>query len=532
MVVVAPNNPQARRSGKNQQQTKRSIAKRYPFINNRDTPGLRLNRFMMMPLEGPPVRLPTRDAPAVAVATMRYLTQYNESFSKENVFGGKSYMAMVYGQPGLTHADGPFNVSGLLACAFTPHAILNPTPSTANITNQLAWVSSPLVMDERTDASTEPDRDYELRESWPLGRVDVPKEWQEKHSFPAHYPVLESHGKRWLFMHNKDMLTIEMELTAEVFSGTAGVTVFIDVFMLTANGPQNIKDYQLEWSYSTYPNGVMSQNFPGPFEDLASSSRPLFGAWINMELRSVRRLANEKIHRVALGVTVMAGDAIPRLRMNYIKDLASAPDMARELRRTACTLLVSNYSNDYVAQGNLNCARLLPGYPGCPSYSEFIDARGAFQGHAKEGCYTYCEFAAEDEIFQHHLTELAGPLCRPQATMCNVITIQNPGWQHQPNMYQITCDVAVEFKTSSQLFIPLVSQLSVADLDFARRVNNSTLWFFENPSHFETIWKYIVTAWNAARNHSTAIGTAASVLFPEAAPLIMPVARALQRRRN
>lgn len=485
--------------------------------------GMALTRYLMMPVDSTPVRLPTRDGPPVALTTMRYLSRFGEYPvpDKASFFNDSSFTACLYGQPGLLFADGPHfglpNTSHDLALGFRSNPVTGTTVGVP-VTMANPWVSPPLEWLGQ-------DQDIILNESWPLELVSNPLSWQGDGGFPEYQPVLEHGGKRYAYIQGDDGLYFVIHT-----QGTA--TDYVDVnfayHMLTPDGPVYLKDHAI----SVSSNGIATGHILNVRGWMDESKRPFAGSWISITMTEIHRrsTASAQFTRfyVSVSIRTVADSVHPRFRLNYLKDMTTTPVMAKEMRRTAATLLISNYSSEYVAQGSIRAERMLPGVPCNPSVAEFANARDPFTGHAKKGVYTYCEFALEDEVFHSHVSYLNGPICRMQITPYNVITISNSTGT-TPNTYQITCDIGIEFKTSSQLFTPMVSMLSTADLDMARKINNSTKWFYENPSHFETIWRYVNRAWNLARQNSTRIGSAASILFPDAAPLIMPMARALQR---
>lgn len=516
-------NAAPRKTTPNQLAVIRNVKKANPnhdfSYRNRDM-GMALTRFMMMPLDGPVMRLPTRDAPPVAVSTMRYLNRFTEYINTPyKVFGESTFMACLYGQPGLMYADGPHfpppNFDYLLPLSFAINPVVSPVIATPD---PHAWLTPPLDW-------VNLDPDIELNQSWPVELMKIPAAWQDASSYPEYQPILEHEGKRYVFLQAEDSLAFTIT-TVGTYSDFVDTT--FGFTYLSPTGPTFLKEYAISVS-----SGTNTYSIPDIRAWIDVFMRPEFGIWVNVTLKTLTRrsTASGGFSRMALAVAVktLKDSTKPRLRLNYMKDLVTAPMMAKELRRTAATLLVSNYSSEYVAQGGIKAARMLPGVPGNPSSTEFADARDLFTGHAKTGVYTYSEFAQEDEAFHHHLTGLNGPLCRLQTTPYSLITISNANWMTAPNTYQLICDSAVEFKTTSQLFTPAVSMLSCHDLDMARKINNSTKWFYENPSHMEQIWKYVQKAWNTLRTHSTKIGAAASIMFPEAAPMIMPISRALQR---
>lgn len=226
-------------------------------------------------------------------------------------------------------------------------------------------------------------------------------------------------------------------------------------------------------------------------------------------------------------------------------NLATQPEMGREMRRTAASLLISNMSSEYTSQGSIRAARLLRSPPtGTASgtvsmYSALVSSAAEIHtGHARTGVYTYMSFDDVDELFsevvcQH--TSGANTIGFQvdsrylEGGYMNVIIIKNGAYATHNNTYVITSDISLEFKGSMSDRTFAVPSGNYSDLIESRRINNATTYFYDNPIHWNTISRYLHSMWSFLRKNATTIGGAASLVFPEAAPAIMPVARFIQQ---
>lgn len=226
----------------------------------------------------------------------------------------------------------------------------------------------------------------------------------------------------------------------------------------------------------------------------------------------------------------------PYWKMNPVAQMGTQPQMGSEMRRTAASFLLTNTSSGMFKQGNIIASRLLRNAPGAFSASELASqtklAKDQYTGDAMNGCYTYMAFDDVDEKFTEVMNKAGGFFIAKSyldSGYMNVITVHNAAYATAPNTYIITVDIGVEFKGSLSDREYAVPTGSFADLVESRRINNATVYFHENPVHWSTISKYLHSMWGFLRSHATTIGGAASAIFPEAAPIIMPVAHMIQR---
>lgn len=206
---------------------------------------------------------------------------------------------------------------------------------------------------------------------------------------------------------------------------------------------------------------------------------------------------------------------------------ASVGDTAR---RTAASLLLTNNTAELKKGGNIVAARVLPNDDGVSDNT--IDPgkkADKFVGAGAKGCYTYMDFDSDAEAFSQAFNNSGYPTCVLDTnSYIHIIKVSPPMEFGEYQSYQLTVTGLFEFRTDSMLFQRSVPMMSHDALIEARRVNNATMYFYENPLHMADIWRYIKGAFNGMRRIAVPIGTAISTFNPELAPIAMPLAQALQ----
>lgn len=452
--------------------------------------GGRMTKMMMMPGEGTLVRVPTKDMPRVAIAQLRQINYFEQTTTNANFFNYE-YIAFVYGQPGLTYIDGPFVTSEELVCACNFH---EPT-----LTDQKTnfWA----LGQHFSHANTEPHT------YWPLvGMTNV----TQPEGIPKYRPVLNGVECKYIFLNAGEKLKLSVSGT---HTPTTPVTeLHFSMWRHTSDGaPIHASTFN------------MAATAGGIHYQVAAVA-----GWYAVRFDHATNVVDMA---ATIGVTMTAVLEIdlPHYRLHYVNEIGNR-DLGASCRRTSYSFLLTNRSNALVAEGDVLSARLESALPGTRQWpltaTKLAAAKDKFSGAAPKGCYTYMEFTEWDEAFRDYAGETYLPSFYDNANMMNVVTINNRGTN--PNQYTIVEDIVLEFRTQSQLFATSVSEMDFNELVVARRINNMTSYFYENPLHWQDIINYIRAAWALTRKHATTLGTAASIAFPEAAPAIMPMARYLQ----
>lgn len=464
--------------------------------------GKALTRLLMMPSESPLIRVPTRGMGDVAICKFREYSTFTERGGRED-FGGTTYTAVLYGQPGLTHVDGP-HIYG--SDATFPIGFYQPAGEFKALAAPATWEWNLQV--PTGGVSTTELHTMDLDSFWPVSYCQS----SQPHIYNKFRPLMVVDGLSYVWLNVGEELQV---VGGKVFGGGSG-QVELEVYKLAEedSGPVLVSDQSVTWS-----NGNI----------VADSLKWQTSGWHAVKVNRIH-LISGTISSVSLNISILAKVGYPYWKLHYSEEIASNPHVGQAARRTACSLLLSNRSAALVAQGDIIATRL-PARPlGCADtawiWSQVAESQKVYDGNASRGCYTYMEFSEEDEIFRDCVNTWGSPIAhRPEGTMMNVITVKNAG---AVNTFAIITHIVVEFKTNSQLFPMAVPTLKGDELEDARRINNMTLYFYENDLHWKDLERYISKMWDWTRRNATLLGTAGSLLFPEAAPIIMPISRVLQ----
>lgn len=243
-----------------------------------------------------------------------------------------------------------------------------------------------------------------------------------------------------------------------------------------------------------------------------------------------------------LQVQLAATVANPTRMVTMWNETLGSAETGECCRRTAYTLLISNTSAVINQQGTVVAGRMInermpppPGSVAGPTLNRGINATALselsnkYTGKAEKGLFTYMDFDDHAAEFTQAVNDYAHPVFDLNfSEFVHVALFNNPNTATQVNSFLVTSTMAVEFKTDSMLFPVGVPVHEFDALVEARRINNSTDYFYENPLHMGDIWKYIKSGFNAFRRIAIPLGAAASTFAPEAAGVIMPIAHALQ----
>lgn len=466
---------------------------------NVDTRGGRMvTKMMMLPGECTAVRVPTVDMPKTAIVQTRQIRNFDE-FGEDPGFGNNTYVAIVYGEPSLTHMDGPYKYpsDGNASLSF-----INIAPYGGSV--QVASPSWDMAIPGGGAGTVNV---YNLEDWWNLAKIT-----NNSTILQPRRPIMNVDGVTYTFLNR----TEELVVTGGVVTGGGQGNVTLGVYAIQdANAsPVFCVSKTITWTGGIPIAATLVSLEAGWYAVKAEEFSVTSGLVTDIKLTmEIRWYANRTYYK-----------------LNYIPEIGSTPTIANDCRRTALSLLVSNRSNQFTAQGNVVAARMETCFPGTPKGEEMWtalpSAQHAYSGNAQKGCYTYCEFDNFDELFRDYVNDWGNPICYWGQGMMNVIAINNHGAQN--NTYTVVCDSVLEFKSQSQLFPAGVPLLEHEELIEARRINNMTTYFYENPLHWSDISRYVEKMWKWTRSHSTGIGSALSMVFPEASPLIMPAARFLQ----
>lgn len=321
--------------------------------------------------------------------------------------------------------------------------------------------------------------------------------------------------------------------------------------MLNANAASLKFSIQFTWFRYLGPgeDDAIAGNFTLNANDTAvngATSNPTLGSgWYRLVFEFTNPSATEDItgsdNRTLIPSIIFGDGSGGGADLNVGVFRFSCPDVTQDAtiggkcRRTACSVLMTNSSSEINQQGTVVAGRALFDDIGREttgttfSVSDVAKLANKYTGKAHKGCFTYMDFDQGCEVFEQACNELLHPTLQLDPILyMHVILITNPASFTLPNSYIVTVQTHYEFLTDSMKYPTTVPTAQYQSLIEARRINNATEYFYENPLHPGDIWRFIRNSFNAMRRVAVPIGLAASTLFPEAGGAIMPIAHALQ----
>lgn len=453
-----------------------------------------LLHMLSLPHDVDPIRLPTRDMPKTEVLRLRQPDTLREAV--EFLPSAKSFIA-VYGHPSLSWAKRVYSPKPLQISLLTGSG-----------TN--GWRFS------FRDVNQGNPRDFYV--PMPVNRAIQTVEGVSKS-----IPIMVSGTKKYFYVPANS--NVQFTTKVNTNAGAADCTAAVNFCLEHYRG--------LSYSCTSDVETVTPTS-----ASIVTTWTSIYEGWYSAVFTGVNFFGDGPAvsfdHVIFESITV-SFDAGTYWDMQHMETLESNRSIGRELRRTSAALLLTNTTSALSRQGAVVAGRVLRAPPGVMSETEISgtlnSAYDQYTGQGEKGVYTYMAFDDADEVFEECINTAGGLQISAEyleAGYMNLITITNANMLSAPNTYLAACDMVVEFKGSSSLHKYLVPSGSFLDLVEMRRINNATAYFYENPLHWATLSKYLHSAWNMFRRNATKIGAATSVAFPEAAPVIMPVARALQ----
>lgn len=459
-------------------------------------------------------RVPTPDMPRTAqirvttTHTMRNAVYAGSvpSFSQSN----GDLVVLAYGLPGLSHMYGPVINTNALNATTQQFYYMDSNAGTGPASGTCPLTRTTMQPGTSVESQWTPNKNVSMAS----GSIGQSK-------------ALGLSGSRvyaWFDPSEKIVFTFAEGTT---YPATIPVGFTIQIYQWA--GPGEALDNVATLSYNKGAAGVNSYTIPA-------------SGWYSMSF-AVSAMDSDTI-TAQMGVVVIAQAAVanPATMVLVHQEPLQNPEVGESVRRTAYSLLITNTSAEINKQGSIIAARLVNDglwntALGATSMTVAHLDRAAdkYTGPAQHGCYTYMDFDQENErFFQAHfgeeLTTSAGPCFNMEMYgYLHMIRVTNPSPSTLTNDFLVTVTAVYEFRSDSMLFSKDVPALEYGSLIAARRVNNSTPYFYENPLHLGDVWNRIRSAFNTARRAAIPLGMAASAIYPEASGLIMPVARALQR---
>lgn len=489
---------------------------------SRESFGATLAHMMATPEAYPtPWRVPTSDMPATAC--IKTVDQFNAITPR--VTGTKGFALTkgtlffaVYGQPGRALHYGPIERTGYVSGQ--PYARgFFPPPS--GPTDALSVVSNEYFI-LKNGASTLWPAGTTITRALNFNSITVLDNHEQKYR-----PIGVSRGRNFVWLNTEEIVQLS-HYNAGTW-GAPGYELSIDIVKWV--GPSTAHHYVTTMT-----------DWTNKYVTFTAPSCGYYSFTANVHVTTAVTVASTQ-----LNMSIATHAASPMYYHLYYPEKITTTEVAECIRRTACTVCITNTTADIYRTGNIIAARMVNEMTDDgTNLSDAWSAGGAspgseigetslaglankYSGRAAKGCFTYMDFENQNEAFSRGVTDAGCPVFDLDFTgFVNCISVSDPASDVQSNSYLITINMVTEFRTDNPLFTTSVPCGSIADLVEARRVNNSTAYFYENPLHMGDIWRQIKSAFQYARRAAVPLGMAASALFPELGPLVMPMAHALQ----
>ncbi len=460
------------------------------------------------------LRLPTVDMPRTA--TTRYLGSYGvtqpviAAVPSGFPCGVNELFFACYGQPGRLFMFGPVSFSALIDTVITSFGYANVDPIGTQKTLDFQAICS------GTD-SIQPGSSRSV--PWtPVTASDT--------LTGAARPIGLSRGRSYIWLDASEKIDW---------------TFFSNSVKTVVPGPFSVQIWRWEGPYDMATNiKTISWAKAAVGSDNFSYSIPYSG-YYGMDFTLGALDTDSFTGLYAVQVQIQAAVANPvRFTTDYCRTIQSA-ETGDYCRRTAFSLLLSNTTAEINKQGNIVAARLISDRIGAQAATNISQtpminsasvavSAGRYTGRAADGIYTYMDFEPSVERFQESCNNFSGVVFDLDYNgYVNTILITNPNTATQANTFMLTAVAHLEFQGDTQLFTYSVPYYNHDALVDARRINNTTPYFFENPLHLSDLWGFIKRSFNRLRTAAVPLGIAASTLYPEAAGMIMPAAHLLQK---
>lgn len=477
--------------------------------------GLALARQMALP-EGPNaslLRVPTVDMPPVAINCSQWTSTLTASTTTLDLSGypvkSSELMVINYGQPGRAALVGP--IVSVAAQGAVTTTFRYPTLGGAAVNASVTIQTSTEAMDPGSTHTVLWD---------PVQVIDavVPA------SGPKRRPLGRSRGRTYVYIDPNEQLLLTYK--------QGGVTV---------KPLHSIRVSLYQWGGPHEPHSRVAEWHSSPIGESAGILTITTSGWYTLDIVSSLADASTVSGEITLDVAIAAKVANPARMIHYWNETLANAEIGESCRRTCYTLLISNTTAQMYRSGTVVAGRMLNERFGNPvidsetaggyiSSSSVALLNSKYTGQAAKGCFTYMDFDQEAEKFVTGVNQWGNPVCDLDYrgfVNLEVFSQMTLGAEVVAN-YLATFTMVTEFRTDNMMFAPTVSSLAHDALVEARRVNNTTPYFYENPLHMGEIWTSIKKGFAAFRKVAIPLGMAASTLFPEAGGVIMPIAHAIQ----
>lgn len=444
--------------------------------------GHALSTFLATPSESPLFRMPTTGGPLTSCLRLRSLLTASSGQYAEVSSSSKDFNIILYGQPGRLFEAGPIPMA-----ANTLQYLQNASNGTYAFTASEIYTTTRAVK---------------------IGSI-TPGSSQQ---WPTRRPIGYSNDETYMLMNTNESLRV---------AAVAGTVT-----------SHNFQFRVFKW------NGINSTK---AYAGIAYGTVTTLNAWVTLTLGDGLTAWDGGYYTLECdaaqnGVTYNFCIDSPADLYGYVSVCMPSlmQDTASCVRRTACSLLLSNTTAAMDRGGTLTAQRVdsRPIHLNTSTVKQLIKNKmSPYQGDSGKGLYTYLAFEESDENFITACANVGVDATSYPATNANgdspTFNLDKPGYVHVVNVvgdtnhvntFSLIVDTVVEFQCDSQLFSRDTPNHSLSELYSARVITNSTPFFFENPLHLRDIGRFLLNSWRMLQRNSGKIADAASVLYPPGRP--------------
>lgn len=486
--------------------------------------GMALARQMALP-EGPLsslLRVPTVDMPPVALNKAQWTTTFSAGVTAGVLTGfpvvKNEFLLVAYGQPGRSLLAGPFPTIAAVddtICTFKYPSYGTSAYKTVDRLQMLTMVNGDTVFNGN------------LTENWDWNPVDTSEASSDASSSYGSIkkrPLGNSNGKTFVYMDPSEKWAFKFYYDGAVAAYPGFTTIRLWQWMGPSETPVVVKKLNLAKGFTS-----------------AQSLTVDMSGWYTLDVQLTMADAEFMEKKAELDISIVAATQNPARMVHMWNETLGGSEVGESCRRTAFSVLCTNTTPQMYRGGTIVAARMLnerlSGTDSGTQLGNSLICSAAvaslsqkYSGDAAKGCYTYMDFDQEAERFAPACNNWGNPVFSLDYKGFVNVMLFTPavvaGGTGQTFLTTLT--MVTEFRTDNMMFSPTVSSYSHDALVEARRINNTTTYFYENPLHMSDIWRYIRAGFQAFRRVALPLGIAASTLFPEASGAIMPVAHALQ----
>jgi len=332
-----------------------------------------------------------------------------------------------------------------------------------------------------------------------------------------------ANGVGYIFMNVGDTVAV---LTGIVDDPTAVGVVTVDTYRFSDGNsePVYVSSYPVPFSSgTTAPSSVISTPGEAGYYAFYISSITTSNPTALIQFTSVVLETGNPVG----WIHVTSSDIDPRT--------GGDEQLVRDFRVNAASLLMSNTTASINKQGSVVAARVR-------TVSDFANlapetlgrCAEKYNGVAEHGVYTFKEFSDYQQNFRSATASGYPVFHLDTDDYYHFIQISCPNVSTMSNMYTVSVDMMLEFKSDSSRYAKGVCNMGYTDLIAARAlINSNPEWFYENPLHAADIYRFIRSGIGAAarfgKAHAVPLAALASSVNPGNAALYATLSQLMSR---